>query len=57
MRIAYFLFRMHHYKPHEYYEMSAGEKAVTRAFLMHEIDEINREAAEQEKAIEEARKG
>ena len=39
----YVLFREFHWKPSDYYEMSEGEKIVTRAFLSKYSDEMGEE--------------
>lgn len=42
--MMYLLFRLHSIKPGEYYYMSAGEKAVTRAFMKRELEDRKKEA-------------
>lgn len=41
--VAYTLFRLKRWKPSEYYNMGAGERLVTRAFLKQEIQDIKEE--------------
>lgn len=39
----YFLFRLHHKFPHEYFNLPREEKLVIRQFLIQEIKDINKE--------------
>lgn len=39
----YVLFREFHWRPSDYYDMSEGEKIVTRAFLSKYSDEMQAE--------------
>ena len=45
----YVLFREFHWKPSEYFDMSEGEKIVTRAFLSKFADETAKEQEQLEK--------
>lgn len=47
--IAYALFRLKKWKISDYYNMGAGERLITRAFLMQEIEDIKEEARERGK--------
>jgi hypothetical protein len=39
----YFLFRLHHKFPREYFDLSPGEKLIVNQFLKKEIEDINKE--------------
>lgn len=39
--MMYLLFRYHHIKPSEFFEMGMGEKTVLKAFMKYEIHEKN----------------
>ncbi len=41
--VAYALFRLKKWKPSEYYDMDAGERLITRAFLKQELQDIKEE--------------
>ena len=41
--VAYALFRLKKWKPSEYYDMGAGERLITRAFLKQELQDIKEE--------------
>ena len=43
MSTAYYMFRLHNMRPSEYQSLQRGEKIIVRAFLEHEIDQINKE--------------
>ena len=45
----YLLFRMHNWKPSDFYNMGYGERKVTIAFLHKELDEIKEEHEEIER--------
>lgn len=38
MNLMYYLFREHHIRPEEYYRLSAGEKAILRAFFAYDME-------------------
>lgn len=40
----YLLYRLHHWKPSEFYNMGYGEKLITEAFLKQEIEDLRKEA-------------
>ena len=39
----YYLFKYHHITPMTFYNMGNGEKQIVRAFMHHEIDQMNEE--------------
>lgn len=39
----YALFRLHNWKPSDYYNMGHGEKIIVSAFLREEVKEIEKE--------------
>lgn len=39
----YFLFRLHHKFPNEYYTLPNNEKKIVREFLKQEITDLNKE--------------
>lgn len=41
--MAYALFRLKKWKPSDYYNMGAGERLVTRAFLKQEVSDMEKE--------------
>jgi len=41
--VAYALFRLKKWKPSKYYNMGAGERLITRAFLKQELQDIEKE--------------
>ncbi|KLU64015.1 hypothetical protein DEAC_c40090 [Desulfosporosinus acididurans] len=45
MQTAYLLFRFHGMSPKEYYDKKPGEKKILRAFMLHEIEERDRESS------------
>ena len=49
----YVLFREFHWSPSDYYDMSEGEKIVTRAFLSKYFDEMK----DEQKELERIRRG
>ena len=48
----YVLFREYHWKPSDYFNMTEGEKIVTRAFLSKYADEM----ADEQKKLEKLRR-
>jgi hypothetical protein len=41
--VAYALFRLKKWKPSKYYNMGAGERLITRAFLKQEMQDLKEE--------------
>ena len=37
----FWLYREHHIRPIDFYEMGEGEKIILKAFMLREIDDIN----------------
>ena len=37
----YWLYREHHIRPIDFYEMGEGEKIILKALMLREIDDIN----------------
>ena len=42
-RAAYYLFRLHHVMPSEFYRMDYGERIAIHAFLDYEIEQRQKE--------------
>lgn len=47
--MAYYLYREKNWKPYEFLKMSWGEKQITRAFFLQELEEIEEYNKELEK--------
>jgi len=39
----YWLFKKHHIRPSDFFNMNIGEKTVVEAFVLQEIDDIKEE--------------
>ena len=48
MQVAYLLFRMHHWSPEVYYNLSRNARVITRAFIEKQIEDMEAEAKEME---------
>ena len=43
VQIMYWLFKKHHMRPLDFFNMNIGEKTVIEAFVLQEIDDIKEE--------------
>jgi hypothetical protein len=46
MQAAYLLFKMHHWSPEVYYNLSRNARAITRAFIKRQLEDMEAEARE-----------
>ena len=42
----YWLFKKHHVRPLDFFNMNIGEKTIVEAFVLQEFDDIKKEAKE-----------
>lgn len=44
--MLYLLFRLHHWKPEDYYKMGYGQRLVVKELLYKELEDRNEEVAD-----------